>query len=79
MSLKTRFGNLKNVLDQSSAQTEIIVLESPFVANAQWDEVTRHFNADLVEIDCTFEEAAGENALRDALESIRQRAEDAVR
>ena len=79
MSLKTRFGNLKNVLDQSSAQTEIIVLESPFVANAQWDEVKRHFNADLVEIDCTFEEAAGENALRDALESIRQRAEDAVR
>ena len=29
MSLKTRFGNLKNVLDRSSAQTEILVLESP--------------------------------------------------
>ena len=34
MSLKTRFGNLKNVLDESSAQTEILVLESPFVGNA---------------------------------------------
>ena len=27
MSLKTRFGNLKNVLDESSAQTEILVLD----------------------------------------------------
>ena len=36
MSLKTRFGNLKNVLDESSAQTEIITLDSPFVGNAQW-------------------------------------------
>lgn len=34
MSLKTRFGNLKNVLDEDSSQTEIIVLESPFVGNA---------------------------------------------
>ncbi|HJO50037.1 MAG TPA: glutamate synthase central domain-containing protein, partial [Sulfitobacter pontiacus] len=36
MSLKTRFGNLKNVLDESSAQTEILVLDSPFLANAQF-------------------------------------------
>ncbi|MDP1288209.1 glutamate synthase central domain-containing protein, partial [Klebsiella pneumoniae] len=35
MSLKTRFGNLKNVLDESSAQTEILVLDSPFVGNVQ--------------------------------------------
>jgi glutamate synthase (NADPH/NADH) large chain len=27
MSLKTRFGNLKNVLDEDSSQTEILVLE----------------------------------------------------
>ena len=33
MSLKTRFGNLKNVLDEDSAtQTEILVLDSPFVS-----------------------------------------------
>ena len=34
MSLKTRFGNLKNVLDEESSQTEILVLDSPFVAMA---------------------------------------------
>jgi glutamate synthase (NADPH/NADH) large chain len=77
MSLKTRFGNLKNVLDESSAQTEILVLESPFVGNAQWKEMIRHFNADVTEIDCSF--APGPNALHEGLERIRAEAEDAVR
>ncbi|WP_104017810.1 glutamate synthase large subunit [Roseovarius nitratireducens] len=77
MSLKTRFGNLKNVLDESSAQTEIIVLESPFVANAQWQEMIRAFDADVAEIDCTF--APGAGALQAGLERIRAEAEDAVR
>ena len=79
MSLKTRFGNLKNVLDESSAQTEILVLDSPFVGNAQWDEVTRNFNAPLVEIDCTFSAGDDHDALRKGLERIRAEAEDAVR
>jgi glutamate synthase (NADPH/NADH) large chain len=79
MSLKTRFGNLKNVLDESSAQTEILVLDSPFVGNAQWDVLMENFNTDMVSIDCTFDPSIGENALRDALERIRSEAEDAVR
>ncbi len=77
MSLKTRFGNLKNVLDESSAQTEILVLESPFVGNAQWNELMRQFNADVTEIDCTFE--SGRGALQKGLARIRAEAEDAVR
>ncbi|MGR3321164.1 MAG: glutamate synthase large subunit [Pseudooceanicola sp.] len=79
MSLKTRFGNLKNVLDESSAQTEILVLESPFVANQQFEELKTHFNANLVEIDCTFPPDGGEDELRRGLERIRAEAEDAVR
>jgi len=77
MSLKTRFGNLKNVLDEDSSQTEIIVLESPFVGNAQWDTLVEQFNAPLAEIDCSF--APGEGALNAALARIRSEAEDAVR
>ena len=47
MSLKTRFGNLKNVLDEDSSQTDVIVLESPFVGNAQWDQsCCRAFDSD---------------------------------
>ena len=52
MSLKTRFGNLKNVLDEDSSQTEIITLDSPFVGNAQFEELTSNFNVDLAEVDC---------------------------
>jgi glutamate synthase (NADPH/NADH) large chain len=77
MSLKTRFGNLKNVLDESSAQTEILVLDTPFVGNAQFEALKTHFNAPCVEIDCTFE--AGRDALREGLARIRAEAEDAVR
>ena len=77
MSLKTRFGNLKNVLDEDSSQTEIIVLESPFVGNAQWELLKTQFDSPLHEIDCSFE--PGENALSEALVRIRSEAEDAVR
>jgi glutamate synthase (NADPH/NADH) large chain len=77
MSLKTRFGNLKNVLDEDSSQTEIFVLESPFVGNAQWDKLMESLNAPLVEIDCTF--VAGKGSLNAALQRIRAEAEEAVR
>ena len=79
MSLKTRFGNLKNVLDQDSSQTEIIVLDSPFVANAQFERLVEYFNADMVEIDCTFPAGKGQGALQAALSRVRAEAEDAVR
>ena len=79
MSLKTRFGNLKNVLDESSAQTEILVLNSPFVANIQFQRLLKNFNAPMVEIDCTFPSGAEAGSLKTALNRIRSEAEDAVR
>ncbi|MEO9514945.1 MAG: glutamate synthase large subunit [Paracoccaceae bacterium] len=77
MSLKTRFGNLKNVLDQDGSQTEILVLDSPFVGNAQFEKLIEEFNSELATIDCTFE--AGQGSLNAALLRIRSEAEDAVR
>ncbi len=77
MSLKTRFGNLKNVLDEDSSQTEILMMESPFVANAEFDEMVKHFGDNVAFIDCTF--AAGQGALNAGLARIRNEAEDAVR
>ncbi len=77
MSLKTRFGNLKNVLDEDSSQTEILVLESPFIANAEFEVMVAQFGGQVAFIDCTFE--AGHDALRQGLERIRAEAEDAVR
>ncbi|MGR3292179.1 MAG: glutamate synthase large subunit, partial [Paracoccaceae bacterium] len=79
MSLKTRFGNLKNVLDEDSNQTEILVLESPFVANVQFERLVESFNAPMVEIDCCIAVDAGAGALQEGLARIRAEAEDAVR
>jgi glutamate synthase (NADPH/NADH) large chain len=79
MSLKTRFGNLKNVLDESSAQTEILVLESPFIANAEFAEMVKQFGGQVAFVDCTFPADAGADSLHLALERIRGEAEVAVR
>jgi glutamate synthase (NADPH/NADH) large chain len=77
MSLKTRFGNLRNVLDESNSQSEILVLESPFLANSEFDVLVGRFGDQVAFIDCTF--PAGPDALRQGLERIRAEAEDAVR
>ncbi|MFV0385528.1 glutamate synthase large subunit, partial [Paracoccus sp. (in: a-proteobacteria)] len=79
MSLKTRFGNLKNVLDESSAQAEILLLESPFIANFEFGELCKMFGEAVTHIDCTFADGAGQDALAEALARIRAEAEDAVR
>ena len=79
MSLKTRFGNLKNVLDEDSSQTEIVVLESPFVGNSQFDALVAGFSSPSAKIDCSFPVDTGPDALQVGLERIRREAEDAVR
>ena len=79
MSLKTRFGNLRNVLDEANSQSEILVLESPFLANAEFDVLVGRFGDQVAHLDCTFPAGAGPDALRQGLERIRAEAEDAVR
>ncbi|PWJ17501.1 glutamate synthase large subunit [Jannaschia seohaensis] len=79
MSLKTRFGNLKNVLDEDGSQTEILVLDSPFVGNAQFQAMFEHFEDSVTTIDCTFPTGGKLGTLRENLERIRAEAEDAVR
>src|SRR5690606_25117179 len=78
MSLKTRFGNLKNVLDENNSQTEILQLDSPFVSNAAFEAMVRVFGDAVVEVDCSF--VAGEaDALSEGLARVRAEAEEAVR
>ena len=78
MCLKTRFGNLNNVLDEDNSQTRILQLESPFVSNARFAAMVKHFGDAVVEIDCTFEPGAPD-ALQAGLARIRAEAEEAVR
>ena len=79
MSLKTRFGNLKNVLDQDRREIASAISDSPFFTNAKFAEVMRNFGDSVTEVDCSFPASDGEGALRSALDRIRREAEDAVR
>ncbi len=78
MSLRTRFGNLRNVLDESREQTEIISLESPVLSNAQITDIKARFSDVVNEIDCTYD-VADAVGLRNALTRVRADAEEAVR
>ncbi|WP_341703280.1 glutamate synthase large subunit [Ferrovibrio sp.] len=79
MSLRTRMGNLTNVLDEDATQVKILLLESPVLTNADLARVMKYAEKTTAVIDCTFPVDAGDGALRDALKRIRSEAENAVR
>jgi glutamate synthase (NADPH/NADH) large chain len=81
MSLRTRFKNLGNILATEEAQTDVYVLESPFLSNGMFERF-RAYAERAAEVDCTYEAgAAGEpgEGLKTALDRIRAEAEAAVR
>ncbi|HEY7608318.1 MAG TPA: glutamate synthase large subunit [Alphaproteobacteria bacterium] len=84
MSLKTRLGNLGNILAEEESQVNILQLESPILLNAEFAAMREHMREQAagdtaVEIDCTFDPAAGDSALREAIDRICQEAEDGIR
>ncbi len=79
MSLKTRLGNLGNVLDEDSSQFDLLQLESPVLSNAEFAAMRAHMGQSACVVDCTFPVADGENGLRAALLRIRREAEEGVR
>ncbi|MCB9955613.1 MAG: glutamate synthase large subunit [Caulobacterales bacterium] len=81
MSLKTRFKNLGNILVSDETQTNVYVLESPFLSNGMFERF-RKYADEAPEIDCTYPvpDAAGSgDALRAALDRICAEAEAAIR
>ena len=79
MSLKTRFSNLGNILDDGATQEGVMVFDSPIMTNNGWNVLKRHFRRQVAEIDCTFDVAGGPEALRAAIARVRSEAETAVR
>ena len=79
MSLKTRFSNLGNILDDGATQAGVMVFDSPIMTNNGWHVLKRHFGRQIAEIDCTFDVAGGPEALRGAIARVRSEAETAVR
>jgi glutamate synthase (NADPH) large chain len=79
MTLKTRLGNLGNILDEDASQCRLLQLESPVLSTAEFAAMRAYMGDTAVDIDCTLEAGGGEGVLRDALARIRHQAEDAVR
>ena len=78
MSLKTRYGNLGNIFDEDPSQTTILEIDSPVLSTTELDAVVDYFGSGARTIDCSFR-AEGDASLADALERIRQEAEEAIR
>ena len=77
MSLKTRFGNLGNILDfENLTKDNIYVLESPILSNSQFEKFTVFFRNNLKVLDCTFDVQTN---LKKRLEQLCLEAEIAVR
>ncbi|MCU0890142.1 MAG: glutamate synthase large subunit [Sandarakinorhabdus sp.] len=79
MSLKTRFSNLTNILDEGATQAGVMVMESPVLSNRDWHRLQQHFGRQAAEIDCTFDINGGAAALREAIARVRAEAETLVR
>ena len=77
MSLKTRFGNLGNILDfENLTKDNIYVLESPILSNSQYDKFMDFFRDSIKILDCTFNV---QNNLKENLNQLSSEAETAVR
>ncbi len=79
MSLKTRFSNLGNILDDGATQAGVMVFDTPIMTNNGWHVLKRHFGRQVAEIDCSFDVNGGPEALRAAIARVRSEAETAVR
>ena len=79
MSLKTRLGNLGNVLDEDSSQFDLLQLESPVLSTAEFQAMRAHMGDTACPVDCSFPAGHGEAGLRAALQRIRREAEEGVR
>jgi glutamate synthase (NADPH/NADH) large chain len=77
MSLKTRFGNLGNILDfDNLTKQNIYVLNSPILSNSQFDKFINFFGKNSLVIDCTFSK---DQSLFEAITQVQKDAEIAVR
>ena len=77
MSLKTRFGNLGNILDfDNLTKEDIYVLDSPILTNSQFKKFKKIFSSKIKIIDCTFNI---DKSLKERIEDIKLECETAVR
>ena len=78
MSLKTRLGNLGNIVEEDSEQCNLVLLESPLLLDNELETLKNHLSKYTTEIDCTYKLNEETNFLNE-IQRICSEAEQAVR
>ncbi|MDB0033629.1 glutamate synthase large subunit [Alphaproteobacteria bacterium] len=78
MSLKTRLGNLGNIVEEDSEQCNLVLLESPVLLNHELSTLKAHLNQVTTEIDCTYDINSKTDFLNE-IQRVCAEAEQAVR
>jgi len=78
MSLKTRLGNLGNIVEEDSEQCNLVLLESPVLLDNEIETLKEHLGQYTTEIDCTYDIYEQTNFLNE-IQRVCSEAEQAVR
>jgi len=78
MSLKTRLGNLGNIVEEDSEQCNLVLLESPVLLDDELETLKENLGQYTTEIDCTYNINDQSNFLNE-IQRICLEAEQAVR
>ncbi len=78
MSLKTRLGNLGNIVEEDSEQCNLVLLESPVLLDNEIETLKEHLSQHTTEIDCTYNINDQTNFLNE-IQRVCSEAEQAVR
>ena len=78
MSLKTRLGNLGNIVEEDEEQCNLVLLESPVLLNSELTVLRDHLSQYTHEIDCTYDKNEKTNFLNE-IQRVCAEAEHAVR
>ncbi|HEY4250464.1 MAG TPA: glutamate synthase central domain-containing protein, partial [Roseomonas sp.] len=79
MTIKTRLGNLGNILDEDPTQCDMLMLDSPVLSNAEFAAMRSYMGETVCIVDATFAVDEGEHGLRRGIDRIRREAEEGVR
>ena len=79
MTLRTRLGNLGNILDEAAEQCDHLLLQSPMLTVPEWAAMSAYLGKSAALIDCTFDVEDGSDSFTEALGRIAMEAEEAVR
>jgi glutamate synthase (NADPH/NADH) large chain len=79
MTLRTRLGNLGNILDEAAEQCDHLLLNSPVLTTAEFCALDGWLGDKAATIDACFSTDGTDDGLQAALDRIEREAEDAVR